>query len=69
MRGCLYTDPGVGPDGRGVRQPSAKYECYLCGATDGPVYGAPAVFAFAASASSDHRANCTAADDETSPRS
>ncbi|MCA1218670.1 hypothetical protein [Streptomyces sp. 8L] len=60
LTGILRIDCGVDGSGRRVRAPRAKYECLLCRTVDGPHYGAENVTAFVRSASADHRARCTA---------
>ncbi|MEU6344455.1 hypothetical protein ABZ883_26305 [Streptomyces sp. NPDC046977] len=52
VTGALFVDLD------GVR---ARYECLLCRAKEGPVFGAADVAAFTAGVRTDHRARCAAA--------
>lgn len=58
----LVINCGVGrPQGAGFRyttQPTARYECCLCGETEGPVTGAAKVMAFTDRIKSTHKATC-----------
>ncbi|MGQ4514250.1 hypothetical protein [Streptomyces sp. DW26H14] len=60
ITGALFVDSGLDADGKRIRPPRAKYECLLCRTVDGPVHGTADVTAFVPTARNDHRARCTA---------
>lgn len=66
ITGALYIDGGVGFEDRETgrirysRPPRARYECLLCGTSEGPVTGAAPVREFATHIRTDHRAQCPA---------
>lgn len=48
-------------DGRWLIQPTAKYECYRCGSTEGPVTGPGPVASFVEHVKRIHATRCAAA--------
>jgi hypothetical protein len=46
-------------DGRTVVEPTARYDCHRCGATEGPVYGAAPVRSFVEHVRQVHAGRCT----------
>jgi hypothetical protein len=63
LAAVLHVDLGqCARDGRWLSQPSATYECYRCGGTEGPVTGPRPVASFVEHVKRVHATRCAVAD-------